>query len=59
MDMTVTNPPTDPYLWLEDVQGERALGWVREPSIIAANRGTTAYIRKPTLAAPLTTRNAG
>lgn len=23
-------PPTDPYLWLEDVQGERALAWVRE-----------------------------
>jgi prolyl oligopeptidase len=22
--------PTDPYLWLEDVQGERALAWVRE-----------------------------
>ena len=21
---------TDPYLWLEDVQGERALAWVRE-----------------------------
>ena len=30
MDMTVQTPPTDPYLWLEDVQGERALGWVRE-----------------------------
>lgn len=26
------NPPSaaDPYLWLEDVQGERALAWVRE-----------------------------
>ena len=23
-------PPQDPYLWLEDVQGERALAWVRE-----------------------------
>ncbi len=22
-------PPDDPYLWLEDVQGERALDWVR------------------------------
>ena len=22
--------PEDPYLWLEDVQGERALDWVRE-----------------------------
>lgn len=25
-----TAPPTDPYLWLEDVQGERALAWVRQ-----------------------------
>ena len=24
-----TTPPTDPYLWLEDVQGERALDWAR------------------------------
>ena len=23
-------PPDDPHLWLEEVQGERALGWVRE-----------------------------
>ncbi|WP_411025276.1 hypothetical protein, partial [Salmonella sp. s55884] len=22
--------PSDPYLWLEDVTGERALAWVRE-----------------------------
>ena len=25
----VPTPPADPYLWLEDVQGERALAWVR------------------------------
>jgi prolyl oligopeptidase len=25
-----TNPSEDPYLWLEDVQGERALTWVRQ-----------------------------
>jgi len=25
-----TAPPTDPYLWLEDVPGERALAWVRQ-----------------------------
>ena len=24
------NDDTDPYLWLEDVQGDRALAWVRE-----------------------------
>ena len=28
--MAETNPDDDPYLWLEDVQGERALAWVRE-----------------------------
>ncbi len=25
-----TQPAADPYLWLEDVQGEKALAWVRE-----------------------------
>ncbi len=28
--MSQTASDTDPYLWLEDVQGERALKWVRE-----------------------------
>ncbi|MBT9598984.1 MAG: S9 family peptidase [Vitreoscilla sp.] len=28
--MAQTPAPQDPYLWLEDVQGERALAWVRE-----------------------------
>ncbi len=30
---TTTQPPTmtqDPYLWLEDIEGERALAWVRK-----------------------------
>ena len=27
---TAAATPADPYLWLEDVQGERALAWVRE-----------------------------
>ncbi|WP_201496520.1 prolyl oligopeptidase family serine peptidase [Rubrivivax sp. A210] len=26
----MTQPTPDPYLWLEEVQGERALAWVRE-----------------------------
>ena len=26
--------PADPYLWLEDVQGERALAWVRERNAV-------------------------
>lgn len=33
------NPDTDPYLWLEDVGGERALAWVRE-----RNRQTEAEL---------------
>jgi len=28
--MSQNTPPPDPYLWLEDVQGDRALAWVRE-----------------------------
>ena len=27
---TTTPEPADPYLWLEEVQGEKALAWVRE-----------------------------
>ena len=27
--------PDDPYLWLEDVTGERALGWVREQNAVS------------------------
>ena len=26
----MTQTPADPFLWLEDVEGERALNWVRE-----------------------------
>ncbi|GHA82751.1 prolyl oligopeptidase family serine peptidase [Cognatilysobacter bugurensis] len=29
------NTPTDPYLWLEDVGGDRALAWVRERNAAA------------------------
>ncbi len=38
-----TPPPADddPYLWLEEVQGERALAWVRE-----RNRETRAVLEK-------------
>lgn len=27
-DLLKTNPDNDPYLWLEEVEGEKALGWV-------------------------------
>ena len=33
---------TDPYLWLEDVQGERALAWVRERNA-ASRRSLEAW----------------
>jgi prolyl oligopeptidase len=36
-----TAPDSDPYLWLEDVTGERALGWVRE-----RNAESTAELAK-------------
>ena len=29
-EMTASAETTDPYLWLEEVEGERALAWVRE-----------------------------
>jgi len=32
------SPPTDPYLWLEDVEGERALDWVRARNADAEER---------------------
>jgi prolyl oligopeptidase len=36
-----TPPPDDPYLWLEEVQGEKALAWVRE-----RNRESRAVLEK-------------
>ncbi len=30
LSMAATPTPDDPYLWLEDVQGDKALAWVRE-----------------------------
>lgn len=35
MSQIPAETPEDPYLWLEDVQGERALAWVRERNAIA------------------------
>ena len=35
------SPSADPYLWLEDVQGEKALNWVRE-----RNRESRAVLEK-------------
>jgi prolyl oligopeptidase len=34
-DTNASSPKADPYLWLEDVTGERALGWVREQNAIS------------------------
>jgi len=42
MSLSQSNPPPsapaadDPYLWLEDVDGDRSLGWVREQSAVTA-----------------------
>ncbi|HNT37721.1 MAG TPA: prolyl oligopeptidase family serine peptidase [Rubrivivax sp.] len=34
-DLQPPTPPDDPFRWLEEVQGERALAWVRERNAIA------------------------
>ena len=33
-DMTEPTATDDPYLWLEDVQGDRALAWVRQRNAV-------------------------
>jgi prolyl oligopeptidase len=37
-DMSATNVVEDPYLWLEDVSGEKALSWVRQQNAISTNQ---------------------
>jgi prolyl oligopeptidase len=37
-DLKMTNPPDDPYVWLEDVTGEKALSWVREQNAVSTNQ---------------------
>ncbi len=32
--MAISQTPADPYLWLEDVQGDKALAWVRERNTV-------------------------
>jgi prolyl oligopeptidase len=39
--LTMATEPTDPYLWLEDVEGKKALAWAKELS-----RRTTAELEK-------------
>ena len=34
LPMATPKENTDPYVWLEDVQGERALAWVRERNAV-------------------------
>jgi prolyl oligopeptidase len=46
-----TPPPDDPYLWLEEVQGEKALNWVRE-----RNRESRAVLEKFPRFEPMRTR---
>jgi prolyl oligopeptidase len=43
MSDTPPSPPAidDPYLWLEDVQGERALNWVRERNAVSQKELTS------------------
>jgi prolyl oligopeptidase len=47
---TADSPATDPYLWLEDVEGERALAWVRARNAEAEERLGGASSTAPALA---------
>jgi prolyl oligopeptidase len=39
MNAQTLNPsPNDPHLWLEDVQGEKALAWVRERNTVSTSQ---------------------
>jgi prolyl oligopeptidase len=48
----------DPYLWLEDILGERALAWVRERNTITEHALTARPEYEPTRAALLEVLNA-
>ncbi|MCF8210695.1 MAG: hypothetical protein K9K38_15035 [Rhodoferax sp.] len=37
MTANSTIAPTDPYLWLEDVLGEKPLAWVRERNAVSTS----------------------
>ena len=37
-DMSSTNNAGDPYLWLEEITGEKALSWVRQQNAISTNQ---------------------
>jgi prolyl oligopeptidase len=39
--------PDDPYLWLEDVTGEKALGWVREQNAISTKELEASPVFEP------------
>ena len=41
-----SNVPADPYLWLEDVEGERQLAWVRERNKSVESLTSTAEFKK-------------
>lgn len=40
-DRTALDPSQDPYLWLENVEGERALAWVEEQNALSLERLTS------------------
>ena len=50
--------PTDPFVWLEEVQGERALSWVRERNALSQKELTARPEYAPTKAQLLEVLNA-
>jgi prolyl oligopeptidase len=51
-------PPADPFAWLEEVQGERALNWVRERNALSQKELTARPEYAPTRAQMLEVLNA-
>jgi prolyl oligopeptidase len=37
-DMSTNNPSDDPFLWLEDVAGDKPLTWVRQQNAVSTNQ---------------------
>ncbi len=46
-EIPATQPNSDPYLWLEDVTGNRALDWVRAQNSISTNELESAPVFEP------------
>ena len=46
--MSTSDATPDPYLWLEDVTGEKALDWVRQQNAVSTQELTASPLFEPT-----------